>query len=147
LSQVERYMAKISGPLLDRIDIHVEVPGVPFHELSDDAAGTDSQAMANQVETARQVQLERFTGDNGFSETGANGNMSPPEIRCHCRLQGAAEKLLKLAMEQMGLSARAHDRILRVSRTIADLSGDADIGEDHLSEAINFRALDRSYWN
>jgi magnesium chelatase family protein len=103
--------------------------------------------MANQVETARQVQLERFTGDNGFSETGANGNMSPPEIRCHCRLQGAAEKLLKLAMEQMGLSARAHDRILRVSRTIADLSGDADIGEDHLSEAINFRALDRSYWN
>ena len=147
LSQVERYMAKISGPLLDRIDIHVEVPGVPFHELSDDAAGTDSQAMANQVETARQVQLERFAGDNGFSETGANGNMSPPEIRSHCRLQGAAEKLLKLAMEQMGLSARAHDRILRVSRTIADLSGDADIGEDHLSEAINFRALDRSYWN
>jgi len=147
LSQVERYMAKISGPLLDRIDIHVEVPGVPFHELSDDAAGTDSQAMANQVETARQVQLERFAGDDGFSETGANGNMSPPEIRSHCRLQGAAEKLLKLAMEQMGLSARAHDRILRVSRTIADLSGDADIGEDHLSEAINFRALDRSYWN
>ena len=147
LSQVERYMAKISGPLLDRIDIHVEVPGVPFHELSDNVAGTDSQAMASQVEVARNVQLERFTSATGHSTTGANGNMSPPEIRRHCRLQGAAEKLLKLAMEQMGLSARAHDRILRVSRTIADLSGHADIAEDHLSEAINFRALDRSYWN
>ena len=73
--------------------------------------------------------------------------MTPPQIRRHCRLQGPAEKLLKLAMEQMGLSARAHDRILRVARTIADLAGHQDIAEDHLSEAINYRALDRSYWN
>ncbi len=149
VSQIERYMAKISGPLLDRIDIHVEVPGVPFHELADDTPGTSSREMAEQVEVARVVQLERF-GDSdsvGVSATRTNGNMSPPQIRKHCRLQGSAENLLKLAMEQMGLSARAHDRILRVSRTIADLSGGGEIGEDHLSEAINFRALDRSYWN
>jgi len=142
--QIERYMAKISGPLLDRIDIHVEVPGVPFHELSDETAGTNSHQMAQQVEQARQVQVERFAHSAGHPMT--NGNMSPPQIRRHCRLDRPAEGLLKMAMEQMGLSARAHDRILRVARTIADLADDAEIGEDHLSEAINFRALDRSYW-
>ena len=149
ISQVERYMARISGPLLDRIDIHVEVPGVPFHELAGDTPGTDSRVMAEQVEVARVVQVQRFAESDSVSSpvTRANGNMTPPQIRRHCRLQGPAEKLLKLAMEQMGLSARAHDRILRVARTIADLAGHQDIAEDHLSEAINYRALDRSYWN
>ena len=149
ISQVERYMARISGPLLDRIDIHVEVPGVPFHELAGDTPGTDSRVMAEQVEVARVVQVQRFAESDSVSSpaTRANGNMTPPQIRRHCRLQGPAEKLLKLAMEQMGLSARAHDRILRVARTIADLAGQQDIAEDHLSEAINYRALDRSYWN
>ncbi len=147
--QIQRYLSRISGPLLDRIDIHVEVPGVPFHELADDTPGTSSREMAEQVEVARVVQLERFGNLDsvGVLATRTNGNMSPPQIRKHCRLQGSAENLLKLAMEQMGLSARAHDRILRVSRTIADLSGGGEIGEDHLSEAINFRALDRSYCN
>ena len=105
--------------------------------------------MAEQVEVARVVQVQRFAESDSVSSpvTRANGNMTPPQIRRHCRLQGPAEKLLKLAMEQMGLSARAHDRILRVARTIADLAGQQDIAEDHLSEAINYRALDRSYWN
>ena len=149
ISQVERYMARISGPLFDRIDIHVEVPGVPFHELAGDTPGTDSRTMAEQVEVARVVQVERFgeSDSDRSPATRSNGNMTPPQIRRHCRLQGPAEKLLKLAMEQMGLSARAHDRILRVARTIADLAGHQDIAEDHLSEAINYRALDRSYWN
>ena len=149
VSQIERYMSKISGPLLDRIDIHVEVPGVPFHELADDTPGTNSESMAEQVERARVVQVERFEESerDGVVATRTNGNMTPRQIRSHCKLSDPAGKLLKLAMDQMGLSARAHDRILRVSRTIADLSGLPEIAEDHLSEAINFRALDRSYWN
>ena len=149
VSQIERYMSKISGPLLDRIDIHVEVPGVSFHELADDTPGTDSESMAEQVEKARVVQVERFEESerDGVVATRTNGNMTPRQIRSHCKLSDPAGKLLKLAMDQMGLSARAHDRILRVSRTIADLSGLPEIAEDHLSEAINFRALDRSYWN
>ncbi len=144
--QVERYLAKISGPLLDRIDIHVEVPSVPFHELSVEISGTGSSEMAQQVAAARDVQARRFApGDDGAARV--NGKMTPPQVRHHCRLQGSAEKLLKMAMEQMGLSARAHDRILRVARTIADLDEKDQIAEDHLSEAINYRALDRSYWN
>ena len=112
-------------------------------------ATTAMKTVAEQVEGARVVQVQRFAeSDSGSAPaTRANGNMTPPQIRRHCRLQGPAEKLLKLAMEQMGLSARAHDRILRVARTIADLAGQQDIAEDHLSEAINYRALDRSYWN
>ena len=149
VSQIERYMSKISGPLLDRIDIHVEVPGVPFHELADDTPGTDSESMAEEVERARVVQVGRFEESerDGVVATRTNGNMTPRQIRQYCKLSDSAGNLLKLAMDQMGLSARAHDRILRVSRTIADLSGLPDIAEDHLSEAINFRALDRSYWN
>jgi magnesium chelatase family protein len=141
-TQVERYMSKISGPLLDRIDIHLEVPPVPFREMSDDRIGTDSQQMRAQVVKARDIQLQRF----GKERTQANGRMTPRQIRKHCRLDSEAESLLKQAMEQMGLSARAHDKILRVSRTIADLEGCANISAGHLSEAINYRTLDRNYW-
>jgi len=140
--QIERYLSRISGPLLDRIDIHVEVPPVPFRELSDTSAGTSSAYMREQVVDARDRQLQRFTGQT----TKVNGKMSPPEIRKHCRLDRDAESLLKTAMEELGLSARAHDKILRVGRTIADLDRSEKIAAVHLSEAINYRTLDRRYW-
>ncbi|WP_437187176.1 YifB family Mg chelatase-like AAA ATPase [Planctomicrobium sp. SH668] len=139
---IERYMAKISGPLLDRIDIHIEVPPVPFRELSNEANGTDSRSIREQVVQAREVQRERFKGQN----VSLNGTMVPRQIRKYCKLAKEAEGLLRVAMEDMGLSARAHDKILRVSRTIADLDGAETIDVPHLTEAINYRALDRSYW-
>jgi magnesium chelatase family protein len=140
--QIERYLSRISGPLLDRIDIHIEVPAVPFRELSNDRNGTDSETIRDQVIRARQVQQERFREQPG----GLNGTMAPRQIRKYCKLAGDAEALLKTAMEEMGLSARAHDKILRVSRTIADLDGAETIQAQHLTEAINYRTLDRTYW-
>jgi magnesium chelatase family protein len=139
---IERYMGRISGPLLDRMDIHIEVPAVPFRELSDKSTGTTSDMMREQVLRARAIQRERFGGNT----LKGNGRMSPRDIRTHCTLAPEAEQLLKQAMEQMGLSARAHDKILRIARTIADLESEPRIGLTHLSEAINYRALDRSYW-
>ncbi len=127
---------------MDRIDIHVEVPPVPFRELSDTVAGTTSPQMREQVVHARDRQTHRFDGE----QTKVNGKMTPPEIRKHCRLERDAESLLKSAMEELGLSARAHDKILRVGRTIADLDASAPITAVHLSEAISYRTLDRRYW-
>ena len=140
--QIERYLSRISGPLLDRIDIHIEVPPVPFRELSDTSEGTSSETMRQAVVTARKRQSARFQGES----TRVNGKMKPPQIRKHCKLQPDAESLLQHAMEEMGLSARAHDKILRVSRTIADLEECDAICSVHLSEAINYRTLDRNYW-
>lgn len=140
--QMERYLSKISGPLLDRIDIHIEVPAVPFRELSNKQEGTNSATMREQVLKARSVQQERLTK----SPARVNARMSPKETRTFCQLDTDAESLLKHAMEEMGLSARAHDRILRVSRTIADLEGAEAISAMHLSEAINYRTLDRKFW-
>ncbi|WP_437225341.1 YifB family Mg chelatase-like AAA ATPase [Planctomicrobium sp. SH661] len=140
---IERYLGKISGPLLDRIDIHIEVPPVPFRELSNEKTGTDSRTIREQVVQTREVQRERFRDQ----PCGLNGTMNPRQIRKYCKLAKDAESLLKSAMEEMGLSARAHDKILRVSRTIADLDHAEDIDVPHLTEAINYRALDRSYWS
>lgn len=140
--QIERYLSRISGPLLDRIDIHIEVPPVPFRELSDETTGTDSHTMREQVVSARDVQRQRY----GSDLASVNGTMTPREIRRYCKLDPDAESLLKSAMEEMGLSARAHDKILRVSRTIADLDGSEKITAGHLSEAIGYRTLDRTYW-
>ncbi|MFT4557370.1 MAG: magnesium chelatase family protein [Planctomycetaceae bacterium] len=140
--QVERYIGRISGPLLDRIDIHVEVPNVPFRELSNKTSGTDSAKMRGDVVVAREMQTRRFEGQPAM----VNGRMSPKQIRTYCKLETDAENLLKIAMEEMGLSARAHDKILRVSRTIADLENADQISAAHLSEAINYRTLDRNYW-
>lgn len=140
--QIERYLSKISGPLLDRIDIHLEVPPVPFRELSDERTGTNSETMREDVVRAREVQQRRF----GSAEQ-VNGKMTPRELRGYCKLASDAETLLRDAMEQMGLSARAHDRILRVARTIADLAEEDAIGVAALSEAINYRTLDRQYWS
>src|SRR5579872_846512 len=140
--QIERYIGKISGPLLDRIDIHLEVAPVPFRELSDQNSGTTSRQMREQVVAARDAQKRRFQNER----TTLNGRMTPRQIRRHCRLDPAAESLLKSAMEEMGLSARAHDKILRVARTIADLDKSEAISSNHLNEAINYRTLDRNYW-
>ncbi|MEO2032154.1 MAG: YifB family Mg chelatase-like AAA ATPase [Planctomycetaceae bacterium] len=139
---IERYLGRISGPLLDRIDIHIEVPPVPFRELSDQEPGTSSESMREQVIAARDRQLSRFRGESN----NVNGKMKPREIRRYCKLLSSAEQLLRAAMEEMGLSARAHDKILRIGRTIADMDGKETIEEHHLSEAINFRTLDRSFW-
>lgn len=140
--QIERYLGRISGPLLDRIDIHIEVPPVPFRELSDRTPGTSSEQIREQVVAARKLQTERFRG----ASVRVNGKMKPQQIRKYCQLQPDAEAMLKHAMEDMGLSARAHDKILRISRTIADLAGSDHIEAVHVSEAINYRTLDRNYW-
>jgi magnesium chelatase family protein len=140
--QIERYMAKISGPLLDRIDIHIEVPAVPFRELSAATPGTTSVQMREQVSAARTAQQQRFAG----TRTRHNGQMSHRQIRAHCQLGEEGQNLLRATMTELGLSARAHDKILRVARTIADLDSSEHIGPMHLNEAINYRMLDRQMW-
>lgn len=137
--QIERYVGKISGPLLDRIDIHIEVPPVPFRELSEERNGQTSHEMREIVLKGRNVQRERY----GATSSLLNGKIRPREIRKYCKLDKEAESLLKAAMEEMALSARAHDKILRVSRTIADLEGSERISPVHLCEAINYRSMDR----
>jgi magnesium chelatase family protein len=141
--QIEKYMAKISGPLLDRIDIHIEVAAVPFKELSAGPRGTDSAAMREQVEQARTRQAERFRG--GAKQT--NGQMTSRQVRQVCQLDAASRDLLEASVQQAGLSARAHDKILRVARTIADVDGSADIRQEHVGEAVNYRMLDRRFWS
>jgi magnesium chelatase family protein len=140
--QIERYMAKISGPLLDRIDIHIEVPAVPYKELSDERAGTSSFKMRDDVVAARAIQSQRFAS----SRTRYNGQMTSRQIRQYCKLTDDCQELLRNSVNEMGLSARAHDKVLRVSRTIADLDNSEHIQSAHLNEAINYRMLDRQMW-
>ena len=139
---IERYMSKISGPLLDRIDIHIEVPAVPFKELSGGTPGTSSATMREQVVKARRAQHERFRD----ATKRCNAQMSNRQTRQFCPLDDECRNILKGAMMEMGLSARAHDKVLRVARTIADLDGSGDIRPIHLNEAINYRMLDRQLW-
>jgi magnesium chelatase family protein len=141
--QVERYMSKISGPLLDRIDIHIEVAAVPFKELSSGPRGTDSATMAEQVAAARARQAARFGG--GTKQT--NGQMSSRQVRQVCQLDAASRDLLEASVNEAGLSARAHDKILRVARTIADLDDSDAIRQEHVGEAVNYRMLDRKFWS
>ncbi|HEV3138046.1 MAG TPA: YifB family Mg chelatase-like AAA ATPase [Pirellulales bacterium] len=141
--QIERYMSKISGPLLDRIDIHIEVPAVPFRELAATTPGTSSAAMREAVVRARDIQRKRFAG----SATRQNGQMSHRQIRSFCPLDEAGMNLLRATMTELGLSARAHDKILRLARTIADLDNSETIAPMHIGEAINYRMLDRSLWS
>ncbi len=143
--QVERYMSKISGPLLDRIDLHLDVPAVPFRELSASRAGTSSSQMREAVLAARERQAARFAGVAGTAPR-SNARMTTRQIREHCRLEPGAAELLRAAVADLGLSARAHDKVLRVARTVADLDAAADIGCSHISEAINYRLLDRGLW-
>jgi len=140
---IQRYLNKISGPLLDRIDIHIEVVPVSYDELSEVKPAESSEEIRNRVMSAREKQSERFKDKD---EIHCNAQMSSKQIREHCEIDQAGKALLKKAMEKLGLSARAYDRILKVSRTIADLEGTEDIQSYHLAEAIQYRSLDRSGW-
>jgi magnesium chelatase family protein len=140
---IQKYMSRISGPLMDRIDIHIEVPAVPFHQLSEKADGESSESIQLRVQEAREVQLSRFKkSDNLF----ANAQMESRDLKIHCGLDRESGELLKTAMDKLGLSARAYDRILKVSRTIADLDKKEKIDSGHISEAIQYRSLDRQLW-
>jgi len=138
--QIDRYLSRVSGPLLERIDIHVEVPAVPIAALRDTTSGTDSQTMRGDVLRALAAQRQRFGGDS----TVTNGRMSSRQLRKFAALDDAGEALLRRAIAELGLSARAHDKVLRVARTIADLAGAERLDAAHVAEAIQYRRLDRA---
>lgn len=138
-----RYLSKVSGPLLDRLDIHIEVPPVNFDELSDTTKGESSEIIRARVNTARRIQIKRFEG----TSVTCNSNMSPEMTRKYCILTDSASAMLKASFDKLGLSARAYDKILRVARTIADLDGSELIDVKHIAEAIQYRSLDRKFWN
>ena len=137
-NMITKYRNKISGPLLDRIDIHVEVPSVKYKEMAVEATGETSGKIRVRVESARVVQRQRFNH--------TNARMAPKEIKEFCKLDEECQQLLKMAMTELNLSARAYDRILKVSRTIADLEHSETIQSQHISEAIQYRTLDRQLW-
>lgn len=139
--QLERYRARISGPLLDRIDIHVEVPPLPFQELSAERSGESSDAIRERVNRARGRQHERFKNYPGVF---SNAQMSSRHTSEHCRLDAQGRRLLELVVDRLGMSARAYDRILKVARTIADLDESEPLHPSHVAEAIQYRCLDRA---
>lgn len=140
--QIEKYMGRVSGPLLDRIDLHIEVAAVPFHELSSQADGTSSSQMRKSVQAARQRQAERFGKQSPLLNSRMNGRM----LRKHVALDLIGKRVMEKAMSDLGLSARAHDRILRMARTIADLESSEKVETEHIIEAIGYRTLDRKLW-
>ncbi|MEZ4802798.1 MAG: YifB family Mg chelatase-like AAA ATPase [Gelidibacter sp.] len=142
-AEMQRYLSKISGPLLDRIDIHIEVTPVPFEKLSDDRKGESSIDIRKRVTAARERQTQRFEDNESVHY---NAQMNTKQIRKYCILDDASKQLLKTAMERLNLSARAYDRILKVARTIADLEGSEELNGSHISEAIQYRSLDREGW-
>ncbi|MBO0341125.1 MAG: YifB family Mg chelatase-like AAA ATPase [Bacteroidota bacterium] len=142
-AEMQRYLSKISGPLLDRIDIHIEVTPVPFDKLSDERKGEGSIVIRKRVEVAREIQTRRFEGMEGIHY---NAQMGTKQIRKFCELNASSKNLLKDAMQRLNLSARAYDRILKVARTIADLEQSEQVEQNHISEAIQYRSLDREGW-
>ncbi len=142
-AEMQRYLGKISGPLLDRIDIHIEVTPVPFEKLSEDRKGEGSVEIRKRVTAARELQTERFKESENVHY---NAQMNTKQIREHCKLDDASKALLKNAMERLNLSARAYDRILKVARTIADLENTTEVSGTHIGEAIQYRSLDREGW-
>jgi magnesium chelatase family protein len=139
---VQRYLSRLSGPLLDRIDIHIEVPRLTHEELLSRPMGEASDRIRERVIAARKTQLARFEGRSVY----VNGNMIARDMRAYCVLDTDAQALLKAAISQFALSARAHDRILKVARTIADLDASESIRVPHIAEAVQYRALDRKLW-
>jgi magnesium chelatase family protein len=137
---IQRYRSRISGPLLDRIDIHIEVPAVRYKELTEKSDGESSEKIRERVDRARGIQLKRFAGMNFY----CNAQMGSRELRAHCHIEAAGERLLELAINRLGLSARAYTRILKVARTVADLDASERIEAHHISEAIQYRSLDRA---
>ncbi|MGA2298021.1 MAG: YifB family Mg chelatase-like AAA ATPase [FCB group bacterium] len=142
-TQIHKYLSKISGPLLDRIDLHVEVPAVKYQEISSKRAGEPSEVIKERVVKARGIQSARFNGMKGVFK---NADMGSKDIRKFCILDEASQELMKMAMNKIGISARGYDRILKIARTIADLSECENIKPEHISEAIQYRSLDRQYW-
>jgi len=141
--QVQRYRQRISGPLLDRIDLHIEVPAVEYRDISSTRAEENSAAIRERIGRARERQQERFRPEK---KTNCNARMGPRQIKAHCQLSDESQELIRLAMTELNLSARAYDRILKVSRTIADLASATDITPEHVSEAIQYRTFDRRLW-
>ena len=137
--QIQTYRSKVSGPLMDRIDIHIEVPAIKFNEISSDTLGEPSSFIRERVTRARTIQQERFKSDGIY----ANAQMKQRHIRKYCRIDESSQQLMEKAMNRLGLSARAYNRILKVSRTIADIEGSSQISSEHISEAIQYRSLDR----
>ncbi|HMB62110.1 MAG TPA: ATP-binding protein, partial [Eudoraea sp.] len=142
-AEMQRYLGKISGPLLDRIDIHIEVTPVPFEKLSEERKGERSNEIRTRVTDAREIQRIRF---EGYENVHYNAQMGSKQIRKFCRLDQASMTLLKNAMDRLNLSARAYDRILKVARTIADLGHSELLNSVHIAEAIQYRSLDREGW-
>jgi magnesium chelatase family protein len=153
---VERYLNKVSGPLLDRIDLHIEVTPVSYNELSDERSGEPSKLIRKRVNQAREIQRQRFSRGQSVNQKirksddridqKSNADMTSKQIRQYCKLDPKSAEILKRAMEKFGFSARAYDRILKVARTIADLDGASDIGTRHIAEAVQYRSLDRKEW-
>jgi len=141
--QVQKYMSRISGPLFDRIDIHVEVPALSYEELAAKNPGEDSASMRQKVKAAREIQRIRFSNEKSVF---CNAHMESRHVRAFCALDAASQQLLKNAVEKLGLSARAYDRILKVARTIADIDGSENIMSPHIAEGIQYRSLDRKLW-
>ncbi|EDM34571.1 magnesium chelatase, subunit ChlI [Pedobacter sp. BAL39] len=140
---VQKYLSKISGPLLDRIDLHIEVTPVKFKDLSSEQKSETSMVIRNRVIEARRLQDIRF---EGMADLHYNAQMSSNMVRKVCKIDKQGQALIKKAMDKLGLSARAYDRILKVARTIADLAGAEAISSAHLAEAIHYRSLDRNTW-
>jgi magnesium chelatase family protein len=140
--QIQRYMSKISGPLMDRIDIQVDVPAVPYKDLAGGRSAESSEVIRHRVVAARNAQLRRFFDEHIYS----NAQMGPRLIRKHCVLSAECERIMENAVTKLGFSARGYDRILKVARTIADLEGAEDLEVKHLSEAVQYRTLDRNLW-
>ncbi len=143
MMDARRYLSKVSGPLLDRIDLHIELQPVPFDKLSGKCSGESSEVIRKRVKAARDIQTERY---KSRLDIHYNAQMNVKQIRKYCKLDRVSQNLLKQAMKQHGLSARAYDRILKVSRTISDLEGKPDIKPEHIAEAIQYRSLDREGW-
>ena len=140
--QIQSYLGKVSGPMLDRFDLHIEVPAIKYDELSTKQKGEPSESIRQRVNRARKIQLERYK-DAGIY---CNAQLTPPLVERYCQLTEESSAILKNAFETLGLSARAHNRILKVARTIADLAGSETIETVHLAEAIQYRSLDKKFW-